>query len=430
MIFTGFRGVTFTLPGGRGAGLMLLVAAMVLSPSLSVSASGDEPDSALGPPPGSYMILSGSSEVSIPFEMYRGDIRMMGELGGKPVRMMLDNGYMWDPLLIFGSPRIDSLDLHYDGEDEVGGPGAGSPVKSRTASGIALRFPGIEFIDQTAIVTPESSGLTRMWEGTEGQVSATFLKHFVVSIDFDKGMIMLTEPSAFRYRGRGMEIPLKPLQDGAWGIPGTVETADGRRASLDLMLDLGYNDQIQIVTGGPHGFQVPEKAIEVSLGFGVQGEIRGHLGRVRRIEIGDYAVEDALAGFVPAADGSTAYDEAMIGLGLLSSFNLVFDYPGHRMFLEPNRTYSDPFEYNMSGMWLRPSRDGYWEIEHVLEGSPAIDAGLRAGDKITRINGEPAEAYGFWDLDPMMRQPGGTLELEILRGDESLQVTIVLRRVI
>lgn len=430
MIFRRLSRAMPGLPGARCIALMLLTTVLVFPHSLSVSVRSDQPDSVLGPPPGDYKILAGASEVTIPFEVFRGDIRMVGEISGKPVRMMLDNGYVWDPLLIFGSPRIDSLNLHYDGEGEVGGPGAGSPVQSRTASGIVLRFPGIEFTGQTAIVTPESSGLTHMWEGTEGQVSATFLKHFVVSIDFDHRTITLTEPSAFRYRGAGVEVPLRPLQGGAWGVPGTIEMSEGRRATLDLMLDLGYNDQIQIVTGGPNDFRLPEKALEVSLGFGVQGEIRGHLGRVRRIEIGDYAIDDVLAGFVPATDSLIAYDEAMIGLGLLSRFNLVFDYPGRRMFIEPSRIYSDPYEYDMSGMWLRPHAGGHWEIERVLEGSPAADAGLQVGDRIGRINGNPSAEYEFWDLFPMMRQPGDTLELEILRDDERLRAVIILRRVI
>jgi len=411
-------------------GLIPAAAVLALLVGHAAPSTAEKPDSALGPAPGNYTILSGSSEVEIPFEMFRGDIRMEGEIGGKPVRLMLDNGYMWDELLIFGSPRIDSLNLDYDGEVEVGGSGAGSPVESRTASGVVVTFPGIEFTGQTAIVTPESSGLTRWWEGTEGQVSATFLKHFVVSIDFDEGMITLTEPSAFEYDGKGMEVPLVPLKDGSWGIPGTIEMPVGRRVSLDLMLDLGYNDQIQITTGGPHGFVTPEKAIEVSLGFGVQGEIRGHLGRVRGIEIGGCVIEDGLAGFVPAADSLRAHDEAMIGLGLLTQFNIVFDYPGHRMFLEPSRTFSTPYEYNMSGMSLKPSGDGSWEIDCVLDGSPATDAGLQVGDKVTRINGNPAGQYSFWDLYPMMRQAGDTLRLEILRDREPLDAVIVLRRVI
>ena len=412
------------------AGGIMGTIVLVFALSLSVPASGDEPDSALGAPPGGYSILSGRSEVEIPFEVFRGDIRMSAEIGGKPVRMMLDNGYLWDQLLLFGSPRIDSLDLHYDGEDEVGGPGSGSPIKSRTASEITIGFPGIEFTEQTAMVTPESSGLTRMWEGTEGQVSATFFKHFVVSIDFDKGLITLTEPSTYRYGGNGIEIPLKPLQDGAWGIPGTIEMLDGSRVSLDLMLDLGYNDQIQIVTGGPHAFQSPEEAIEVSLGFGVQGEIRGHMGRARKIEIGDYVIDDVLAGFVPAMDSSATYDEAMIGLGLLSRLNLVFDYPGRRMFVEPSRAYSKPYEYSMTGMWLRPTKDGCWEIERILKESPAADAGLQVGDKITMINGDPATEYGFWDLYPLVRRSGEALKLEILRGGKPMRLVIVLRRVI
>jgi hypothetical protein len=430
MMFTRQNRTSSPLRGVHWIELALAVTALVGVLGFQASAETQPPDSALGPPPGSYTIFSGGHGVAIPFEVYRGDIRMAAEINGRPVRMMLDNGNMWDQLLVFGSARIDSLDLHYDGEEEVGGPGAGSPVEARTASGIAITFPGIEFTDQTAIVTPESSGLTRMWEGTEGQVSATFLKHFVTSIDFDNNLITLTEPSAFEYKGGGVEVPLKPLEDGAWGIPGTVVMSDGRRVSLDLMLDLGYSDEIQIVTGGPHGFDLPEKTIEVSLGFGVQGEIRGHLGRVRSIEIGGYAIDDALAGFVPAADSAPAYDEAMIGLGLLSRFNIVFDYPGRRMFLEPGRTYSEPYEYDMSGMWLRPARGGYWEVERVLEGSPAADAGIEAGDSITRINGNPAGDYAFWDLIPMMRQAGDTLQLEILRDGRSREAAIVLRRVI
>jgi hypothetical protein len=252
----------------------------------------------------------------------------------------------------------------------------------------------------------------------------------VVSIDFDKGIITLTEPSAFQYRGTGVELPMNPIQGGAWAVPGTIETANGRRTSLDLMLDLGYNDQIQFVTDVPHGFGLPEKTIDVSLGFGVQGEILGHIGRIRSVEIGGYAIRDVLAGFVPATEGPTACDEAMIGLGLMSRFNIVFDYPGRRMFIEPNRSYSEPFEYNMSGMDLRPGEGDGWEIERILEGSPAADAGLQVGDKITAINGDPATAFRFWDLLPMMRQPGDTLRFEILRAGQPIRAVVVLRRVI
>ena len=47
-------------------------------------------------------------------------------------------------------------------------------------------------------------------------------------------------------------------------IPATLKLADGRAVSLDLMLDIGYNDQLQLATGGPHKIAVPRPALPVN----------------------------------------------------------------------------------------------------------------------------------------------------------------------
>ena len=36
--------------------------------------------------------------------------------------------------------------------------------------------------------------------------------------------------------------------------------------------------------------------------------------------------------------------DMFVGLGLLSRFNLVFDYSRQRLFVEPNRRFHEPFE--------------------------------------------------------------------------------------
>ncbi|MFC1573527.1 hypothetical protein ACFL6M_08030, partial [Candidatus Eisenbacteria bacterium] len=189
--------------------------AILLLPMAFVSA-GEAFDPALGPPPGSYRILSEDGEVSLPFELFRGDIRFLGEMNGKEVRMLIDNGFIWDQLLFFGSPRVDSLGMVHDGEVHVGGSGEGDVVPSLSASGITISFPGVEFTDQTAIITPHSTG--RMWWGAEGQVSATFFKHFVVAFDFNRKQMTLVRPEEFIYEGDGVEIPMIPLPNGAWAL--------------------------------------------------------------------------------------------------------------------------------------------------------------------------------------------------------------------
>jgi len=352
---------------------------------------------------------------------------MTAEVNGRVVRMLLDNGFLWDPILFFGGPGVDSLGLVYDGEADVGGSGDGESVASKTVSGITIRFPGVEFTDQTGIVAP---GLGRMWTGAEGQVSATFLKHFVVDINFDTRVITLIEPDRFHDSGRGAEVRLRPLLPGAWGIPATLGTSDGRVLEMDLMMDLGQWDPLNVSTAGPHNLRIPEGAVAASLGFGIQGEIRGHFGRVPSVEVGGYRIPDVVCGFTSPEEGWGSYHEAMIGLELLSHFNLVFDYPGGRMFIEPNHAFTEPFEYDMSGMALRKLEENRLEVVRVTPGSPAEAAGLRVGDEVARIQGIAAAEYDAWDLHAALREEGGVVRLIVVRDGRETDVLLTLRRLI
>lgn len=382
--------------------------------------------------PGSYRLLSDEGIIRFPFEVFRGDIRYRCTVNGQDVYMLLDDGFLWDDLLFWGSPRVDSLGLEYAGEMEIsGGPGDAKAITSKMASGITLGLPGVEFIDQTAVVTPYSSGASDKWWGSVGQASATFFKHFVVDINFDDMMIKLIEPEKFEYRGRGVEIPWTPMGFGPRSIPGTLVLADGRRISMEFMMDLGYNDPLRIVTKGEHNITVPDPALPTSLGVNIQGvETRGHAGRVPQVIIGGYEVRNVVVGFISEEHRDHQFHEAMIGLDLLSRFNLVFDYHGQRLFVEPNNTFDDPFEFDMSGMVLIRGGDDYLEIARINPDSPASDAGLAAGDRIIRINGRPAAGYDIAALGDLLRQPGTSVTLVVSRGDTEREVPITLRRLI
>jgi len=378
--------------------------------------------------PGTYRIHSGNGIIRIPFDLHRGDVRFLGEVNGREVRMLIDNGVMWDQLLFFGSPVVDSLKLTYDGEIEVGGGGEGERVVSRTASGITISFPGVEFRDQTAVVTPYEPGKPNPWVGAEGQVSGTFFKHFVVEFDFDAMMLILTGPRRFQYRGKGAEIPMTPLANGGWSIPVTLLQGDGRRVSLDAMMDLGLDDQVEISTTGEHRIPAPSKSLPGSLGFGIQGETLGRFGRLKGVEIGGYRLANVLAGFIDEKHTGPIMHEVMIGLGLLSRFNFTYDYPHHRMFLEPNHRFMDPFDHDMSGLEMRRNGGDHLEVLRVHPNSPADKAGIRPGDWIMRIDDRPAADYDVWELRPYLRREGSIVKLSVKHdGGKERTVTITLR---
>ena len=398
--------------------------------AFAASDSGSEETAEETPPPGNMTVLAEDGRIEFPFELYRGDIRFKCEVNGHPVHMLLDDGYMWDQLLFWGGPEVDSLDLVYDGNTEIGNDRS-DKLASRTASHITVAFPGAELSEQTAIVTPSSSGVSSMWAGSVGQISAGLFKHFVVDINFDRMVITLIPPEKFTYSGRGNAVRWEPMGFGPRSIPATLRAADGRRVSMKLMMDLGYNDQILLVADGEHQVPLPERKLPTSLGFNMQRqETRGFVGRLPGVEIGGYELKDLVVSYVPQDQSSGTSAEAMVGLGLLTHFNLVFDYHNQRLFVEPNKSFDRPFEYNMTGFVAACSVPGSLVVREVYADSPADKAGLKKGDKLLEINGRPVADYDFFELLDLYEQKGARLKLGIERDGEKKDVSLKLERVI
>ncbi len=65
-------------------------------------------------------------------------------------------------------------------------------------------------------------------------------------------------------------------------------------------------------------------------------------------------------------------------------------------------------------------------IRSVAEGSPGGKGGLRAGDVITRFNGEPVEGTAVLRARISSRKPGETISLTVVRGDESVTLRMAV----
>lgn len=296
-----------------------------------------------GPPPGTYTITPQSNVIRIPFEMFGDDIRMNAHLNGKDIRMLIDNGSLWDQLLFFGSNRVDALAIRPSGSIDVGGAGSGDAQKSTYAEGLSIAFRGIdghvlEFQNQEAVITPHDTEQPNPWEGTEGQVSANFFKHFVVGIDFDTMVITLTRPQEFSPSRLDVEIPMTPAQRGSWTIPSVLALEDGRVLQTDITMDLGWNKPLGITTGESLAITPPQNAARTVLGQGMQGDIVGYRGKVPGFQIGGYWLQELDATFAARKDGGSSH-EVIVGMGLFRRFNITFDYQGHRVFIRPNKSY-------------------------------------------------------------------------------------------
>ena len=369
-----------------------------------------------------YHVLAEPGPVEIPFDVFRGEIRMHGEINGKTVRILIDNGRLWDDLLFFGSEEVDALGLSYGGEVSVGGSGSGEPVPARDAYGVTLSFPGIDFVDQNAVVTSFVPGAPNMWEGSEGQISAALFSHFVVEMDFEKLLIILHDPSSYEYDGGGVELPLTEMPTGAWSFPGAIALPGRTPVEVDLAMDVGSGNPLQIALDSGHDFELPSGAVPASLGFGMQGEMLGHYAPVSRLIIGTYEFE-TFSAFEP----KTQIDEVQVGFDIFARSHVVFDYPHDRIYLHPNRYSHEGYPIEISGMILQTREQGGVEIKGVLQQSLAFEADLQKSDHLVAVGDVDVAALGLWEVLALL-SANETTNVTVARGEGQHSAPLPVRR--
>lgn len=106
---------------------------------------------------------------------------------------------------------------------------------------------------------------------------------------------------------------------------------------------------------------------------------------------------------------------------------------GHTRFLSASEAVrwqeSLTGEFEGIGAYLNVREDGQAVIVRPIEGSPAEQAGLRAGDFILAVDGEDTRGMNIDELVSRIRGPRGTtVELQILRVGETVPVNVQIER--
>ncbi|HSL65236.1 MAG TPA: trypsin-like peptidase domain-containing protein [Gaiellaceae bacterium] len=83
-------------------------------------------------------------------------------------------------------------------------------------------------------------------------------------------------------------------------------------------------------------------------------------------------------------------------------------------------------EYAYLGVELGDAEDGGAQIGAVRSGSPADDAGLRAGDVVVKADGEDVDGGDDLRRAVADREPGDELELEVRRDGDTETLTVTL----
>jgi hypothetical protein len=355
---------------------------------------------------------------------------MKAIVNSKECYVLLDNGSLWDELLFFGSPKVDSLGLNVTGETYIGDSTIENPIIADIDTGVNIAFQNIVFKKQKAIITRYISGLPNLWEGADVQISAAFFKNFVVEINFDKHYIKLIHPGKFKYTGNGQELKMKEGPSDSRLVTAEITQLNGKVILIDLLVDLGGIHPLYLPIGKRDDITLPDNSIESTLGSGLQGPVNGYVGRVKELKLGKYKIDNVLTAFTRVDKSADEYGNTMLGIKLLQQFNITFDYFNERMFLEPSNDFNKHISFNMTGLELLPDPDGNLSVVRVYPNSPAERAGIVQGDIITHINNIHIKDFKAGEIQKVLMQEDQIIIFTVKSHGQDKEISITLREII
>jgi hypothetical protein len=267
----------------------------------------------------------------------------------------------------------------------------------------------------------------------DGIVGSDFFGRFVVEIDYSEHRLNLYDPNTYHYTGTEQPIPMRisrgfvfvscDLQAGSEPAEGEFLLDSGGGGALDLNAPFCIANHLLEDVG---------KTISVRT-FGGDGTKEDAIGRLRSFRIGRFALANPVVFLPVKAKGESRRSDyaGAVGGRILRRFKLTIDYAHERIFLDPNANLQEPFETDMSGLGLqvRGPDLSIIRVAEVRENSPAAEAGLRKGDELISIDGDPAASLGKPEIYRRFEREAD-FSLDVRRDDKPMKIVIHTRRLI
>lgn len=365
----------------------------------------------------------------IPFEMNGNYIFIQGRVNdSEPLWFILDTGANTS---VINAGRARELGLKI--QEGFHATGAGGTIDSAIVRGISLNLGEVKINNLTVGVLPLNSLEDVTGRSLDVILGAELFKNFVVEVDYETSHLNLYEPKDFDYKGKGEILPLAfthnhPYVKASIALPGR-EPIEG-----EFVVDLGSNFAVTLIPSFIEKNQILKSVPKTirSRVRGVGGEVELPIGRINGLQLGRFHIDNPVTTLPSSGTFGAEGKAGNIGSAIMRRFKLIFDYSRQRMILEPNKNYSEPFEYDMSGLALVTNSPLFKSVrvQRVIDNSPASEAGIKPDDEIISVNGRPASEYRLMRLREMFREEGRVYELRLKRGDQEMTVKLKTRKLI
>jgi hypothetical protein len=354
------------------------------------------------------------------------------------LNLILDTGI--GMTLLTDPAAAAAANMQYVRTVQIVGVGDGNPLEALVAINNQITLPGLEATGQSVVALSEDVLHLSNYVGMpiHGVLGFSLFQRYPVKIDFNKKLITFYKPGTYKHRGKGEKIPII-IEDAKPYLDATAVWADNEAVPIRVILDTGAGHALSLDMATHEQIRLPDKIIRAQLGRGLNGVVMGSLGRIHKVQIGKYELEDVITSFpdttsLAAQIAKRVNRHGNIGCELLRRFDVVFNYSEQYIVLKPNRrSFKASFERDMSGLDLRAKGDNFQQyiIDRVEEGSPAKLAGLEEGDEIVSVNGLMSHELTLSEIFKMLqRKEGKEIRMIVRRGNQFIFSTFQLKRAI
>jgi len=334
-----------------------------------------------------------------------------------PLKFIFDTGA--EHTILTRREITDLLQINYERKFTIKGADLKTDLYAYLATGVQLSINNLVAVNRPILVLEED--------------------YFRVDrIDYRRQVITLYDPGKFEPPGgKFEEVPVEITRNKPYIVGDTKLTQDTTVAAKYL-LDTGASISLLIYTNTHPALDLPPRYIRSKIGMGLGGFLEGFLGRVEQIDIGDaFQLPGVITNFQeipPDVDQSFLHGRnGIIGNQVLNRFEIIIDYIGGRMYLEPQRNFNKRFEYDKSGLVIAASGEhlNKFIVVDLIANSPAADAGVQVGDRIVAVNRLPVGLLSLGSITKKLRKrEGKRIRLAIVRGEERILFKFRLRRLI
>ena len=344
----------------------------------------------------------------------------------RPMKFFFDTGA---GMSVMNVQRAAGLNLKK--ADSLKANGVGGSVKGYLAKGATLSVAGVTVRNQPMAILPVEFPCEA--QDVAGIIGYHFINSFVVEIDYEAKTITLSDPSSYQYQGRGDLIPLT-LAGNTPRVRARISLPDGPGFEGLFEIDTGSDGVLSINSPFVKKYALLESLKKQfdSTHRGLGGETKTVDVRMGDFQLGRYVIPSLVVALSLDSEGSQASDtnDGPLGNEILRRFRMVIDYSRRRLMLEPNSHLSDPIEAGMSGIDFDTDDCRPFKVTNVLEGSPAAEAGIKAGDEIVALDGRPFKDIPSFEMEKLLSKNGAEYSLTFRRDGKELVAKMKLRRLL